>query len=362
MKKLLIILFLLPVVLGAIPPREVEPDTTRSLTIYPAMFYSDEMGFGGGAMAIFLHRPPGRTEHYPSNSVFLSAIYTSHKQFASSLRPSVQLFEARWMLSGEFKYVYWPDSFFGLGNDTSLDDEERFTTETTVIELNLLRRFGRYWGVEMLSRWRQWSLHERETDGALLNGEIPGASGARILGLGLSAVFDDRDNEMNPHRGGKIEIQCHVYNEALGSDFAWTKYKLDAFRFYRLGEHSVLGFQALGVYNDGEPPFLEMASPGCEMRGISTLRYLGRHMALGRVELRTYPFSGKILSRMGFAVFAETGRVANEIDQFALRGMRYSVGGGLRFMLVPSERLTLRLDVGFSADESGFTITSAEAF
>ena len=352
---------MLPVLLGAQQATE-PPDTTSSLSFYPAALYGDETGFGGGGVLFYLHRTPAHTPDDAPNSVFVNAIYTANKQFTGFVRPELLLGRSRWALAADFKYEFWPDTFYGLGNSTDLDDAEDFTAETGEVELGFRRKLSATWGVQPMLHWRHWSIQEREAGGMLATCNVPGACSTNLLGLGLMLRRDDRDNTFNPHRGGLIEAQCLVYHDALGSDFAWTKYKLDASRFFLLWQNAVLGVQMMGVYNDGQPPFLEMARPGAELRGVASLRYLGRHMALARGELRVYPFHGELSSRLGFAAFAEAGSVANDLDGFALSGMKYSVGGGLRFLLVPQERLALRVDYGISADDSAIKITATEAF
>jgi outer membrane protein assembly factor BamA len=119
----------------------------------------------------------------------------------------------------------------------------------------------------------------------------------------------------------------------------------------------------------GDPPFYELsrfrdtydtyALGGLYgVRGVPAQRYYGKVKALGNVELRTEAFSFRAFGHpivVGFVGFFDGGRVwADTTPQPALDGRRiglkYGVGGGLRFQ--SGRAFVLRADVAYSPDAS----------
>jgi len=60
--------------------------------------------------------------------------------------------------------------------------------------------------------------------------------------------------------------------------------------------------------------------------------------------------------------FVGFGDVAKDIGGFALKNFKRSVGIGMRYLLVPAEKLGLRLDFGWGKNSSGFYPALSEAF
>jgi hypothetical protein len=77
-------------------------------------------------------------------------------------------------------------------------------------------------------------------------------------------------------------------------------------------------------------------------RGYFGGRFRDKVMSLAQVEYR-FP----IIWRFGGVVFAGTGNVASSVDKFDFTNLKTGIGAGLRFSLVPEERINLRIDVGY---------------
>jgi len=50
------------------------------------------------------------------------------------------------------------------------------------------------------------------------------------------------------------------------------------------------------------------------------------------------------------------------MENFELRKFKYSVGGGIRFLINQKEKLNIRLDFAYGKNSSGMYITIGEAF
>lgn len=58
-------------------------------------------------------------------------------------------------------------------------------------------------------------------------------------------------------------------------------------------------------------------------------------------------FRYPIYQKWGGTVFAETAQVAEESSDLESNAWKYSIGGGLRYALNPSERFNIRLDLSY---------------
>jgi len=65
---------------------------------------------------------------------------------------------------------------------------------------------------------------------------------------------------------------------------------------------------------------------------------------------------------VGAVGFAGFGEVAPAVHHFGFWPLKWSLGGGLRFLLAKSERLNLRADAGIGYRTWGFYVGVAEAF
>ena len=60
--------------------------------------------------------------------------------------------------------------------------------------------------------------------------------------------------------------------------------------------------------------------------------------------------------------FGNIGEVNNEIDHFNFAYLRWTVGGGLRYLLNSKERINVRFDFAFGPNTHGSYLTVGEAF
>jgi hypothetical protein len=61
-------------------------------------------------------------------------------------------------------------------------------------------------------------------------------------------------------------------------------------------------------------------------------------------------------------VFGGFGQVADGPGRLRFDGFKYSIGFGLRFLVVPKEGANLRVDQAFGQGSSGFYFNANEAF
>lgn len=188
--------------------------------------------------------------------------------------------------------------------------------------------------------------------------------GVPMARIGL--IFDDRDNELIPSRGGYHEIRFEGVPRTYGdASFTYGRANFTA-RFYAplWGSRLVLASRLVGDTLVGDPPVYELteldngAALGGEqsVRGVPAQRYAGKTKILGNVELRASLFPFRAFDNdfvFGTVAFFDTGRVFADnapVRELDGRGvdMKYGVGGGIRLQWGRS--FAIRADAAWSPD------------
>jgi outer membrane protein assembly factor BamA len=176
-------------------------------------------------------------------------------------------------------------------------------------------------------------------------------------GIGPLLEWDTRDHLFAPSRGTWIQLRALYYRDWLGSDFEFEERAIDVRHYRALAPRHILAGQALAVRHSGQIPLGDYPSLGDALRGVLDGRYNDRALLMGQVEYR-YP----LWRRLGGVLFAGLGDVNDRLGHMAAREMKFAAGAGLRFMIDPEERLSVRMDVGFSREGSQFYLQFSEAF
>jgi outer membrane protein assembly factor BamA len=260
---------------------------------------------------------------------------------------------------GQTSYSYYPDKFWGLGNDSPESAKESYTLKQFFFNPQLLIKFYQklYAGVTIeMQDVRDFTYRT----GNLFDGQdIIGRKGGLTAGAGVLFTFDTRNNAYSPSAGSFAEINLTRFAPAMGSDFDFTNYTLDLRKFFSVGRNRVLGLQSFTRFNQGHTPirYLSMLGGSEMMRGYYKGRFADRNLIAFQSEIRQYLFW-----RLGVAAFVSAGQVGRVLNDFGLNDFHLGGGGGLRLMLQEKEKLNLRVDVGFGKNSSGVYVIMKEAF
>ncbi len=325
----------------------------------PVLFSTPETGFGFGAAAqMFLLR---KTNIYNArlSNMFVSAIYTTKNQFMFEAKPQIYLDRGDYFLDTVLKYRIFPNSFWGIGNTTTDENEEGYDMTSIELRARFLKRLppSLNFGFEYI--FENHDVTMVEEGGILDSGTVLGADRAIISGLGVVFNLDSRDIVEAPASGHFLQLNARFSSEILGATYNFNKFIFDLRTYLPIGEKSVLALQAYSENTFGDIPFQAMAwfGGGERARGYFRGRFIDNHQYVLQAEyrLRFHP-------RWTVAGFALMGEVADLPGEF-LDDIKPSVGGGIRFKLTKDQNTLLRLDIGRGKDgNSGFYFGVNEAF
>ncbi|UZR94784.1 BamA/TamA family outer membrane protein [Chondrinema litorale] len=330
-----------------------------SLVALPVAFYSPEtkLAFGGIAINMFQLDPLDTLTR--TSNVRTAAIYTTRGQFILSVDHNIFLKDEKYQLRGNVAFLKFPDNFYGIGNDTRLEDEEVFNNNIFNFTSRLMRKVSP--GVFIGGVYNLYTMFniETESDFLLETNEVPGKNGVRLSGFGLLASLDRRDNVLNASRGYYAEFSSRFYQSYFGSNFQFQQFEFDFRKYFNLHKNHVIATQFKSEIKTGNVPFQQMAMIGGDkvLRGYYRGRYREKNLVVLQAEYRF-----QVCSRFGLTAFGGFGDVGDKLSDFAKDDYKYSYGGGARFTINKKERLNIRVDYGFGDGVSNFYINLAEAF
>ena len=332
----------------------------NTLIPFPFFMYSPETKVGVGIAITYFRRPHGATEDQKPSTYSANFIITQRKQVVVGTGFERYWAAERYQLQGGVVFSKFPDTFYGVGNDTDADVSEDYTPRTFAVSASLRREIYTDLRVGPNVSYFYQEMAEVEEGGILARQELPGSEGGSLAQAGISAGWDRRDNIVYPHSGSLYELGFTVSDDAIGSDFSFTTWSIDLRRYFSPSRSQVIAVRGLGTFITGTPPFQALAMLGGSnvMRGYYAGRFRERQRYVLQGEYRL-----GFWKRMGLAAFADVGDVAHDVADFHFDQMRFAGGLGLRLLLSKSEGVTLRADFGTGDDgSSGMYLSILEAY
>lgn len=330
-----------------------------ALAVLPVVFFSPETNWGFGAGATYAFRFKGEPDSLRASQITTGAVYTLRKQLLTFFDFRFFLDKEKWSVYGESGFYIYTYNFFGIGGDTRKENEELYNATFPRIRVNALRRLNEKWYLGGRYWFDNYRITQRDSTGLLYQNELTGSEGGLISGLGLVANYDTRDDVFFPSKGQFVELASIVNSTALGSDFNFQRFTIDATHYQTITPKTILATNLFLVSTFGDPPFNELALMGGskKMRGIFEGRFRDRNMVVLQTEYR-FP----LFWRFGMVAFGGVGGVAEEIGDYRLEEFKFTYGVGFRFRVSTKEKINVRADLGLGKNTSGIYITFSEAF
>lgn len=371
------------------PKEELALVKNSGFYFIPMAYYKPETRIAGGAVFITYFRRKGDPEpetdgsvkklpiDVRASSIATTLTYTQNKQVIWQFYPELYLDNERYHVMADTQYLYYPNRFYGIGNDTPGRNKEDYTSELFSNRSDLQRKFapGLYLGIVHQYQWNRLREYEEngqlappsisnrlkqvEEDGRLDMRAIPGTKEGRASGTGVSVSYDYRDNVQSARSGGFYQLSAVRFDGVFGSDYNFTDINIELRQYVPLWRDYMIGFHYYMNTIFGKAPFemLSMLGGRRLMRGIYEGRYRDNHSIIAQVEYRM-----PLVWRFSLAAFASVGDVAHEMEDFDIKEFKIAYGGGLRFDINPVERIRARIDVGRSESLTAFYVTIGEAF
>jgi hypothetical protein len=318
----------------------------------PVLFYGPETDLGFGAFGMYYFRPP----HSRTSSIRSSVTGTTRGQALFDIGPDLWLYRDFLHLEAAVSARYFPDTFVGIGNDTPSSEAQPFTERSFAASAAGQLKVAPAVYVGIRARIDVRSILDVDPASPLAT-VVTGGHGGLFAGGGPFVTFDDRDNVYATSRGTFATVGYQMFPRQLGGDYAFSQLRAD-FRHYIPVGDQVIALQAVGQLGAGTTPFYALSRiGGTGLRGIRLGRFVDNNMFEAQAEFR-FPIFGRI----GGAAFIGAGQVARSVSRFAYDEFKPAGGGGLRYAIVPAEKINIRLDFAYSYAGLAYYLDLSEAF
>jgi len=344
---------------GVDPSKELaQSRVIEDIVIAPIPISNPTVGTGLGVVVMpFYHLGP----ESPLSNTAVAAGYTSSGSWAVGAAQTTRLRGDRLRIDGTLAYFDLHYRFFGKGAEAGTAGQSvPIEQKATAFVPELLFQIGgrtfvgvRYRGI------RVETLLDTDAVPPSLVQPVGDLTGTILSsGIGPVAVFDTRDNEMNPASGWLAEFRANFAEHSFGSDSSYRTFTLGVNHYRRLGP-GVLALRAFGCGASERTPLFDLClyGAGADLRGYEIGRYRDRTMAAAQAEYR-FPLRG----RFGAVAFAGTGKVAPSFGEMDQQPTLPSFGVGLRYLTSPRARVNIAFDVARGRDETTAYIYVKEAF
>ena len=318
--------------------------------------YASDTKFGLGMVAAGLYRTDPNDSILPPSNVSLFGDVSSVGFYMLGVRGNHIAPAGRYRIDYHLYFYSFPSDFWGIGyemgdNDDNKSDMKRWQAQA---EASFLFRVADNFYVGPMAAY-DYVIGKQIERPVLLQGMDKHTWN---VGVGVSLVYDNRDNLTNPHRGIYLNLKQMFRPEFMGNDYAFstTHFRFDAYQ--QLGKGTILAEDFGANLNFGNPSWGMMAELGgtSSMRGYYEGRYRDKHSLEATVELRQH-----VWKRNGIVVWAGAGTVFPKFSSLRSRQILPNAGVGYRWEF--KKNVNVRLDYGFGkSGQSGFLFNINEAF
>jgi phytoene dehydrogenase-like protein/imidazolonepropionase-like amidohydrolase len=247
--------------------------------------------------------------------------------------------------------------FYGIGNDTKLNDTTEYASLIFREGVSGTTRIAGHWKVassllfeqSKVSPYRSWSLPDT----------VAGNRGGNEAAFSLSLVHDARDHENNPWYGHYVAAGAWVAPAILAGGHSFRRVSFDARGYVSPFHKHILAGRLLYLETLGDVPFYYLPEIGGDTlgRGYLPYRFRDRIGLYGQFEYR-FP----IWDFLSGAAFVDVCQVQSAVGKFTTGGFHPAVGFGPRFSFGANENSILAIDVGITPEGWNLVLHNGHAF
>jgi hypothetical protein len=333
-----------------------------------------------------------------------SVIYTTLKQWIITAKTNVFLEGDSWNLMGDWRYFITSQPTFGLGTgpqsgklvSSGIEYEDGLFSAPIEAAQSMEFTYFRFHETALkrirdtrffLGLGYHLDIHSRIKDNLLDLDTVPpaitshyayqtsiGMSAGKytLSGISLNALYDSRDNAVNPYSGRYAFINIRLNPGFLGSDqsssLLWLEYR-DYLHLSKERPRHMIGFWTYGWFQtSGNVPYMDLPAVGWDQFGRSGRaypqgRFRGMDLVYGEIEYRVPLQREK--ETFGAVVFVNGTTASNRADGGVdlFQYLDYGYGLGLRIMVNKKSRANIALDFARGRyGSSGFYLGMNEVF
>ncbi len=177
--------------------------------------------------------------------------------------------------------------------------------------------------------------------------------------LGYQLNYDVRDHQLNPYKGFNIEYKNNFYRDWMNNPNNFNKYELTYNHYYKLkNECHILATRVKASIAEGDVPFQSQNVVGQDdIRGYTSGRYRNNQIYTMQAEYRW-----RFYKNLGMVGFFGLASAVSHIGDIPTTELLPGIGAGFRYLVIPSERINVGIDVAAGKNDWGLYFRIGEAF
>lgn len=407
--KILLITFLLT---GSLVPcafaqtGENDSSKVRKFDIFPAISFSPETSLTLGALgSMYPNLAREDPETSQSNINFL-AVYTLANQVLVQTNWDLFTDGNKMRFLGELGVAKFPNRNYGPGNSATARVAEYELSGSQVVDSTIVN-YKRYsvnslffkpsvlWEVRdhlyaggIADLDYVWNFEELADSTITTAGKtgidlLEGSTLGWRAGLGLSLIWDTRDNILSSFSGSYVNLNTTFYGKYLGGKYDYFTILIDGRTFLNTVGRHTLALRGVGNFagtNEETIPLRGLPRVGGSKlgRGYFNGTFQDNNMISFQAEYRIPLWKENNLGsiyhfwkRLAMTAFASGAQVFGEEESFRASNFNFAAGGGMRYLFNEQSRAYLRIDYAFGLTpnaggidefQSGLYFSFGEAF
>jgi hypothetical protein len=328
----------------------------KNLLLVPIPTSSPTFGTGlilGGAY--FYPQTEAQKEAQPASFTGAAAGYTSNDSWVAGVMQQNYWKKDRWRFTGVAAYLDLKLNLIPTGSSDDTDKSLDWLVNGSLFQARISRKIRGHWYLGVSARYLDISqaigLDVEDEEGDFnIESEIS------ALGVGVHLDFDSRDLPSNAFKGRYLELKAigSYVSESKGDNY--QSYHARFRSYHPLRDNLVLAWEVNGCSRSGQVPLWDTCRLG--LRGFPATDYLGMQSLYGQAEIRW-----RIYKKWGVVGFAGAGRMNETLGKYGEDETIPSYGVGIRFMVMESQRINVRVDYARSdKGNEAWYLSVTEAF
>jgi len=315
-------------------PLKVQRNKDSSWFAVPIPMSSPTFGTGlilGGAY--FYPQSEQQKASQPASFTGAAAGYTDNKSYFAGVMQQNYWAEDKWRFNAVAAYA---DFKLGLispedGSEGSLLD---WLVKGGIYQASISRRLAGRWYFGVIGRYLDIT-QDLDLTGDSNDFNPDGAISSPAIGLNLD--YDSRDVPTNAYEGRLFNLKTFFADQRQIENGSYQSYYARFRSYHLLADPLVLAWDVNACKKSGRIPLWDTCR--LNLRGFPITDYLSKESISAQVEARW-----RFYKRWGLVAFAGAGRVDESFGGHGEGETIPSYGVGLRFMVLESQRINVRVD------------------
>jgi hypothetical protein len=293
--------------------------------------------FGTGLVlggAYFYRQTEEQKESQPASFTGVAAGYTDNESWFAGVLQQNYWKEDKWRFTGVAGYLDIKLELNPAGTRSDDTGSLDWLESGSLVHARLSRKLIGKWYLGVMARYLDISQtfgRIMEDDGLNLQSDISAP------GVGLNLDFDSRDVSFNPYQGRFFELKAMTSSQSGSDADSYQTYRARLRSYHSLTNSLVLAWDINGCSKSGQIPLWDTCR--LALRGFPATDYMGKQSLYAQAEARW-----RFHKKWGLVAFAGAGRVNGAFSQSRENDTIPSYGAGIRFMVLESQRINVRVD------------------